>query len=103
MRRLRQVALVVAVVVALVLFGAWQGLIWVSERTAAFSGRQQPVCGSPAGGDRFGRAVQRASGHVHAMMAERRIPGLAVAVAAATATLGTLLAVRVRRRRRLAG
>jgi serine beta-lactamase-like protein LACTB, mitochondrial len=82
MRRLRLTALVIVVVVALVLFGGWRGLLWASERTAAFSGPLQPVCGSPAGGQRFGRAAQRAGRHVQAMLAERQIPGLAVAVTA---------------------
>ncbi|MGH7672703.1 MAG: serine hydrolase domain-containing protein [Gemmatimonadales bacterium] len=59
--------------------GAWRATIWRSERTQPVSGTF-PTC--PGRTDHwYLQAIERARAHVEAMMAERRIPGLAVAVA----------------------
>lgn len=61
-------------------FIAWRGLIWFVERAEAFAGASLPSCATVSDNN-FTAAISQARNHIQAMMAERQIPGLAVAVA----------------------
>ncbi|HEX9652828.1 MAG TPA: serine hydrolase domain-containing protein [bacterium] len=61
-------------------FIAWRGLTWFVERTEPFAGFPLPSCGTISASN-FTDAIAQARHQVQAMMVERQIPGLAVAVA----------------------
>ena len=61
-------------------FIVWRGLIWFAERAERFTGAPLPSCAT-ASDNNFTDAITEARAHIQAMMAERQIPGLAVAVA----------------------
>ncbi len=61
------------------LFIGWRVVIWYAERTTPFAGTPLPTCGTMVS-DEYARAAEQARNQIQAMMAERRIPGLSVAV-----------------------
>jgi CubicO group peptidase (beta-lactamase class C family) len=78
-RWLKRLALVATGGICL-LFVAWRAAIYLTERATPFSGTPLPTCGTMLD-DRYTQAVVKARDHIQALMAERQIPGLAVAVA----------------------
>ncbi|MCI0393127.1 MAG: beta-lactamase family protein [Acidobacteria bacterium] len=80
LRRWGRWFLYIAQFFACVLMAVWPASIYLSERAAQFSGDPAPTRVGIAN-PRYGKAVRQASAHVQAMIAERQIPGLSVAVA----------------------
>src|SRR5262245_29119597 len=69
-----------AVFVACLLLAVWPAAIFLSERTAPFTGEPVPTTVRVAD-PHLEKAIRQAHEHVQAMIAERQVPGLAVAVA----------------------
>lgn len=58
----------------------WRILIWHAEKTEPFTGELLPTCNGQITDAKYLNAADRAREQIQAMMAERQIPGLAVAV-----------------------
>ncbi len=75
----KRLAFVAGLIMGLLIV-TWRVVIHLTERATPFSGTPLPTCGAMKD-ERYTQAVAKARDHIQAMMQERQIPGLAVAVA----------------------
>ncbi len=80
-RRWRKWLAISASLAIVLLCTGWFALIELTGRTKPFSGTPVPTCISLAPSASYAGAVEKARGHIQAMMAERHIPGFSAAVA----------------------
>jgi hypothetical protein len=74
-----------AVAVGCLVLAAWQRGAWYAERPAAFAGAPGPACGLQID-PQYRASLESIRTQVRALMAERRVPGMAVAVGVAAPT-----------------
>jgi CubicO group peptidase (beta-lactamase class C family) len=79
-RGVRGIVLISASLIGLLLTG-WRTIIWFTERTTPFAGTPLPACSRMISDERYAPAAAKAASQIQALMAERTIPGLAVAIA----------------------
>lgn len=78
-RRWRRILVGLAVALSGLFVAAWQVGAWFVERPAEFSEQSGPVCGTYIE-SRYASRLNQIRAQVRSMMAERRVPGMAVAV-----------------------